>query len=98
MGLVVGRAYFHIEVRVREGGSHQIIRGDRGEEGGFQLHFPVDIHGESAPGRGVFESSLIHGLPNIRRSSHPDIADVVDSNQATPAGDCAAVEVQYACK
>jgi hypothetical protein len=79
MGLAVGGAHLHFEVRVRQRRPHQIIRSDRREEVGLQLHFPVDVHSESAPGRGVLKGSLIHDLSNVRRRSHPDIADIVDS-------------------
>jgi hypothetical protein len=79
MGLAIGGAHLHFEVRVRQRRPHQIIRRDGREEFGFQLYLPIDVHSESAPGRGVFKGSLIHDLPDAWRSSHPDIADIVDS-------------------
>jgi hypothetical protein len=79
MGLAVGGAHLHFEVRVRQRRPHQIIRRDGREEFGFQLYLTIDVHGESTSGRGVFKGSLIHDLSNARRRSHPDIADIVDS-------------------
>lgn len=91
MVLAIGRSHLHFEVRVWQRRPHQIIRSNRREELGLQFHFPVDIHGESAPGRRVLKGSLVHDLTSVRRRSHPDVANIVDSKQTTPARDCAAV-------
>ena len=92
MFIPVCRVNCYIQIRLRQRGFHEIIGDNRRKECDFHLHFVRNIECEYASGRGVLEGLLVHVRTNVKWSSHPDIADIIDSDQSCPAGDRAAAK------
>ena len=90
MLIAICRVHCYIQIRLRQGGFHEVIRDNRREECHFHLYFARNIQCEYASGRGVLEGFLVHIRADVQWGSHPDIADVVDSDQTCPASDRAA--------